>query len=334
MSSQIHFAPGSLEFADATDSSGGGEVRLPSTQADIYPGIKGDESLFVEKTADGASIVYLKIAEERKHHHQGYKYQRLASIAFGDVESVAFKNLDGDDKPDVEITVRSRYADMPAEAATHSFQIYQKDFAWESAKLLGVTLNMLYDEAAEFCSRMPGPINELEFPECAPIKFDESVHDDVARSNLEWRVQQLEWDLRRDRTDLRRLQTQKDDLDFRVARLEKTGSEGSQPPLQPSGPASDVPMEDLGSLEFRLQQLEFEERRLASELRFLHMDLVSLEARVRKLEDQPRADAATAEKPAPIPSGLYGDVGDRVDDLESRMDDLESRVDDLENWER
>lgn len=334
MSSKIHAARNDRSVAEAQAANENDEPRLPSTEADIYPGIKGDESLFVEQTASGTSVIYLKIPEYRKHHLEGYKYQPLASIAFGNVESVVFKNLDNDDKPDVEITVRSNHVDFPAEAATHSFQVYQKDFAWESAKLLGVTLNMLYDEAAAICSRMPGPINELEFPECAPVKYDESAHDDVTRSNLEWRIQQLEWDLRRDRTDLRRLQEQKDDLDFRVARLENVGGEASADQIPPVASTESVPAEDLGSLESRLRQLEFEERRLASDLRFLSADLGSLEARVHKLEDRslPHAETKEANEPGhPAPSGLYGDVGDRVDDLESRMDDLESRVDDLEN---
>lgn len=299
--------------------------------ADIYPGIKGEESVFVERTASGADVIYLKVADYRKNRLQGYHYQRLASVASGEIRSVAFKHLDRDDKLDVEFTLHSSEPDASAEASTRSFQIYQKEFAWESSRLLGVTLNMLYSEDASICDELPKPINEMEFPECAPVEYDETDRAELARGNLEWRVQQAEWQLRRNQTDLRRLKEQEEDLAFRVGRLETPKDACDSVPASAQRISEDAP-EGMDALEWRVQRLEMDLRRMESDLRFLSLDLNALESRVRKLEDRVlTTEYASSGADVATSSGLYGDTEERVEDLESRMDDIESRVDDLED---
>jgi len=192
---------------------------------------------------------------------------------------------------------------------------------------------MLYNEDAVYCREIPPPINELEFPECSPIQYDESLHTEESISALESRVMWLEMDLRRDQSELRQLKFKKDELERRIEKLESTQSEEPKAPApvdititneKESAPAG------TSSLEFRVQRLEMDMRRYESDMRFLKMDLLALESRVLNLEDKAPKITETSASPTPT-TGLYGSTEERLDDVESRLDDIESRVDDLES---
>lgn len=169
----ISYSPTSISDASSLSQ----DRILPATSGDVFPGIEGDERVFVTRDACGSQNIYIETATfDKKNKFTGYKTHLLQSVTWGDVESVSLRFLDKDDHLDVSYTVRARYQNEPSDIMTYSYTVYAKDFAPAFAAQLGYSLNQLYYDSSVDISECPErniDYNSLEYPECEPILFDE-----------------------------------------------------------------------------------------------------------------------------------------------------------------